>query len=56
MSEKSKAAAVPVVSNFIRNIIDSDLASGKYAARGWGGKPGSAKASLADAVKGLAKP
>jgi glutaminyl-tRNA synthetase len=44
MSEKSKAAAVPVVSNFIRNIIDGDVASGKYAARGWGGKPGPAKA------------
>ena len=31
-------------SNFIRNIIDSDLANGKYARRGWGGKPGPAKA------------
>ncbi|HTD90914.1 MAG TPA: glutamine--tRNA ligase/YqeY domain fusion protein [Burkholderiales bacterium] len=45
MSEKNKSAVTaPVVSNFIRNIIDGDLASGKYAARGWGGKPGPAKA------------
>src|SRR5688572_15401128 len=45
MSEKKKsdATAAPV-SNFIRNIIDSDLANGKYAGRGWGGKPGPAKA------------
>ncbi len=43
MSEKRKGAAAPVVSNFIRNIIDGDLASGKFAARGWGGKPGPAK-------------
>ncbi|HET9404387.1 MAG TPA: glutamine--tRNA ligase/YqeY domain fusion protein [Burkholderiales bacterium] len=30
-------------SNFIRTHIDADLASGKYAARTWGGKPGPAK-------------
>jgi glutaminyl-tRNA synthetase len=30
-------------SNFIRSIIDADLAAGKYAARAWGGKPGPAK-------------
>jgi glutaminyl-tRNA synthetase len=30
-------------SNFIRAAIESDLASGKYAARTWGGKPGAAK-------------
>jgi glutaminyl-tRNA synthetase len=30
----------PVVSNFIRNIVDADLASGKYADRHWSGKPG----------------
>jgi len=28
------------VSNFIRNIIDADLAAGKYASRHWSGKPG----------------
>ncbi len=43
MSEKNKPAAAVPVSNFIRNIIDADLASGKFANRGWGGKPGSAK-------------
>ena len=42
MSEKNKPPAAPV-SNFIRSIIEGDLASGKYAARGWGGKPGPAK-------------
>ncbi len=30
-------------SNFIRSIIEADLASGKYASRAWGGKPGPAK-------------
>ena len=30
-------------SNFIRSAIESDLASGKYSARTWGGKPGAAK-------------
>ncbi len=45
MSEKNKPAAASAAptSNFIRNIIDGDLASGKFAARGWGGKPGAAK-------------
>ncbi len=32
----------PVVSNFIRNIIDAELAAGKFAARRWGGSPGDA--------------
>ena len=30
-------------SNFIRAAIEADLASGKYAGRPWGGKPGPAK-------------
>jgi glutaminyl-tRNA synthetase len=30
----------PVVSNFIRNIVDADLAAGKYASRHWSGRPG----------------
>jgi glutaminyl-tRNA synthetase len=30
------------VSNFIRNIIDADLAAGKYASRTWSGQPGPA--------------
>ncbi len=32
--------AAPPVSNFIRTIIEADLASGKYAGRRWGGSPG----------------
>ena len=36
MTEETK------VSNFIRNIIDADLAAGKYASRTWSGKPGPA--------------
>jgi glutaminyl-tRNA synthetase len=34
------ADAVPSVSNFIRTIVEADLASGRYAARRWGGSPG----------------
>jgi glutaminyl-tRNA synthetase len=30
------------VTNFIRNIIETDLASGRYASRKWGGAPGPA--------------
>jgi len=30
-------------SNFIRSAVEADLASGKYAARAWSGKPGPAK-------------
>ncbi len=43
-SGKNSAPAerAPIASNFIRNIIDDDLAGGKYAARTWGGKPGPA--------------
>ena len=43
-SGKNSAPAerTPVASNFIRNIIDDDLARGKYAGRTWGGKPGPA--------------
>jgi glutaminyl-tRNA synthetase len=32
----------PSASNFIRTAIEADLASGKYASRGWGGTPGPA--------------
>jgi glutaminyl-tRNA synthetase len=37
---KPADAAAAHVTNFIRNAIDADLASGKYASRTWGGKPG----------------
>jgi glutaminyl-tRNA synthetase len=36
-----KPPAAP--SNFIRTIIEADLAAGKHAARGWSGKPGAAR-------------
>ena len=42
MSDNKKSGAPPAP-NFIRNIIDADVAAGKYAHRGWGGKPGLAQ-------------
>jgi glutaminyl-tRNA synthetase len=33
----------PHVTNFIRNIVEADLAKATYASRTWGGKPGGAK-------------
>jgi glutaminyl-tRNA synthetase len=41
---KTADAAAAHVTNFIRNIVDADLASGKYASRSWGGAPGFAAA------------
>jgi glutaminyl-tRNA synthetase len=45
MSDKQNPplAAAKTAGNFIRNVIDADLAAGKYATRTWGGKPGAAK-------------
>ncbi len=42
----NKPAGAPAahVTNFIRNHIDADLASAKYATRTWGGRPGPAAA------------
>jgi glutaminyl-tRNA synthetase len=42
----NKPAVTPAAhfTNFIRNIIDTDLASGRYASRTWGGRPGPAAA------------
>jgi len=37
---KPDDATAAHVTNFIRNTIDADLASGKYALRTWGGRPG----------------
>ncbi|TSA17565.1 MAG: glutamine--tRNA ligase/YqeY domain fusion protein [Betaproteobacteria bacterium] len=34
------AVATAHVTNFIRNIVEADLADGKYAGRTWGGAPG----------------
>ena len=39
-AHKPAAADAPAASNFIHNIIDADLAAGKYAARHWRGQPG----------------
>ncbi|MBS1155527.1 MAG: glnS [Proteobacteria bacterium] len=47
-------AETPVVSNFLRNIIDADLAANKFASRRWGGGPGDAAshaAGVADPAK-----
>ena len=40
---KKNPPQAPSPSNFIRSIIEADLASGKHASRAWGGKPGPAK-------------
>ena len=45
---KEPSAAAPVI-NFIRNIIDADLAAGKHTARRWSGRPGPAAQQLAGA-------
>jgi glutaminyl-tRNA synthetase len=39
----AKPDAAPAGTNFIRTIVEADLASGKYAARRWGGSPGLAQ-------------
>ena len=49
-----KADTPAPASNFIRNIIDADLAAGKHALRRWSGQPGLAAQQLAgelDAAK-----
>jgi glutaminyl-tRNA synthetase len=43
MSAPAKKPQEASHSNFIRAAIEADLASGKYSARTWGGKPGAAK-------------
>ena len=42
MSKPDPNAAPAPASNFIRNIIDADLAKGTYATRRWAGRPGPA--------------
>ena len=42
MSQAKNKPAAAHVTNFIRNIVEQDLAMGTYAARTWGGKPGPA--------------
>jgi glutaminyl-tRNA synthetase len=41
-STKRAAPQASSGANFIRTIVEADLASGKYAGRRWGGKPGPA--------------
>jgi len=41
-TKKKNAPQTPSASNFIRAVIESDLARGKYNTRTWGGKPGAA--------------
>ena len=43
MSQQNSKPAAAHVTNFIRNIVDADLAGGAYADRRWGGKPGGAQ-------------
>ena len=50
MSNASKdTAAVAPATNFIRNIIDAELAADKYATRRWSGQPGLGPQQLAGA-------
>ena len=42
--------AATAATNFIRNIIDADLAAGKHAQRRWSGKPGLAAEQKAGAL------
>ncbi len=41
---KSNPTPVATAANFIRNIVEADLAAGKYALRRWAGRPGLAEA------------
>ena len=47
MSNQPNDPTPAPVSNFIRNIIDADLAAEKHARRRWSGKPGLARQQLA---------
>lgn len=40
--QKPTPAETPAAHNFIKNIVEADLAAGKHAARRWAGKPGTA--------------
>ena len=58
MSAKAPPAkdqpAPALAGNFVRNIVEDDLAAGKYAARHWSGTPGDAKqqsAGVSDAAR-----
>lgn len=40
--QANEAAAAAPAANFIRNVVEADLAAGKYATRHWAGHPGTA--------------
>jgi len=42
MSKSERHPQPPSTSNFIRQIVEADLAEGKYASRRWSGRPGPA--------------
>ena len=42
MSKPDRPAQPPSTSNFVRQIVEADLAAGKYAIRRWAGRPGPA--------------
>ena len=52
MSKPDPSASLAPASNFIRNIVEHDLANGTYASRRWSGHPGAA----ADQAGGPADP
>ena len=43
MAKPAHTPQPPSTSNFIRQVVDADLAAGKYAERRWGGRPGPAR-------------
>ncbi|WP_299162354.1 glutamate--tRNA ligase family protein, partial [Accumulibacter sp.] len=46
-SSHSASIAAVASTNFIRNLIEADLAAGKHVARRWSGQPGPAAQQLA---------
>ena len=49
-SSTAPSTSAVASSNFIRNLIEADLAAGKHAARRWSGRPGPAAQQLAGAL------
>jgi len=49
-SSNAASSSALASTNFIRNIIESELAAGKHAARRWSGRPGPAAQHLAGAL------
>ena len=43
MAKPAHTPQPPSTSNFVRQVVDADLAAGKYAERRWGGRPGPAR-------------